>query len=62
MTKGQRAMIMAKIYPEPAKLKRKGSGSGKFPELDDSQVAKARFILKMLPEGHRALVVVLELL
>ena len=41
MTKGQRAMAVAKIYPEAAKTKRKGAGSLETKELSGTWLTKA---------------------
>jgi hypothetical protein len=35
LTAGQRAMALAKIYPEPAKLKKKGAGGSSVAEERD---------------------------
>lgn len=47
MTKGQRAMAVAMIYPEPAKVKRKGSGSLESKELgfSSAMLSQARTVL-----------------
>ncbi len=50
MTKGQRAMAVAKIYPEAAKVKRKDSGSLNIKELNGSYISQARTVLKHLPD------------
>ncbi|HEX3410318.1 MAG TPA: DUF3102 domain-containing protein [Stellaceae bacterium] len=52
LTKGQQAMLLATAYPEPAKLKRKGSGSLETEELKFSaaRLSQARFILRMGPD------------
>jgi hypothetical protein len=51
MTKGQRAMAVAKIFPDPATLKRKGSSSIKNIEHVSRQyVDHARTVLSWLPQ------------
>jgi hypothetical protein len=49
LTKGQRAMAIAKLYPNPATLKRKGSSV-----LEDQAIAgrvsEARTVLRWLPQ------------
>jgi hypothetical protein len=51
LTKGQRAMAVAKLYPEPEHLRRKGSGSIKNIELASAQyISHARTVLRWLPE------------
>jgi hypothetical protein len=42
MTKSQRAMAVAMVFPEPQKLKRKGTGSSKNEELASGYVSSAR--------------------
>ncbi len=42
MTKGQRAMAVAKIYPEPEKVRRKGSGPFLGKEFSQAALSKAR--------------------
>jgi hypothetical protein len=49
MTKGQRAMAVAKIYPEPEKGGR-GKNDLKIKELNNSYISQARTVLKHLPE------------
>ena len=50
LTKGQRAMAMAKLYPEPEKLRRKGSGSVKNTEqVSGEYISHARTVLHWLP-------------
>ena len=41
MTKGQRAMAVAMIYPKPEKLKRKGSGSSNLEGLHQERISEA---------------------
>ena len=50
MTKGQRAMAVAKIYPKPEKGGRgkKGAGSGRF--SDHRRIGEAREVLRYSPE------------
>ena len=53
MTKSQRAMAVAMIYPEPAKLRRDGSG---FTEIigqaaSPRYVSYARTVLKYTPQA-----------
>jgi ParB-like chromosome segregation protein Spo0J len=50
MTKGQRAMAVAMIHPNSAKLKRAGSGSVGTTELSAGYLAHARTVLKWAPE------------
>jgi ParB-like chromosome segregation protein Spo0J len=50
MSKGQQAMAVAKIYPEPTKLKRKGSSFNVDQEFDPTYVSYARTILKFASE------------
>jgi hypothetical protein len=50
MTKGQRAMAVAKIYPEPQKLKRKDSSSLEIKELNSGYVSHARIVLQHAPD------------
>ena len=47
MSKGQQAMVVAMMYPEPAKTKRKGSGSLEPKELGISgaRLSQARTVL-----------------
>src|SRR5262245_36867601 len=49
MTKGQRAMAVAKLYPEAAKLRRKGSSSSEIEGLAAGYVSMARTVLRILP-------------
>jgi ParB-like nuclease domain len=53
LNKGQRAMAVAKLFPEPATLKRKGSaGSIKNIEfLSRQYIGQARTVLRVLPEA-----------
>ena len=44
MTKGQQAMVYAKIYPEPEKVKR--AGSVKITELNAASISHARTVLE----------------
>jgi hypothetical protein len=55
----QRALILARIYPEPAKLKRKGSGSLQTKELglNSGLLSQARAIVNFAPELVEALLV-----
>lgn len=48
LTKGQQAMAMAMIYPEPAKLRRKGSGSleTEGPKFSSARLSQARAVLR----------------
>ncbi len=50
MTKGQRAMAVAMLYPEPAKVRRKGSGGSKIEGLASGYVSNARTVLRTTPE------------
>jgi hypothetical protein len=51
LTKGQRAMAVARIYPDAAVLKRKGSGSVKNTEhVSAEYVSHARTVLAWLPQ------------
>jgi hypothetical protein len=43
MNKGQKAMALAMIYPEPAKLKRKGASSVETTDHGISRGAMAEF-------------------
>jgi hypothetical protein len=55
LTKGQRAMAIAKLYPEPSRLKRKDSGSIKNIEHVSRQyVDHARTVLAALPQAADA--------
>lgn len=56
LTKGQRAMAVAKIYPEPAKMKRKGTGSVFTTELSGGYMSHARTVLKWAPEHVDAVI------
>jgi hypothetical protein len=49
MTKGQCAMAVAMIYPEPSKLKR-GSLQNKHQEFSKTALSQARTVLAVLPE------------
>ncbi len=46
MTKGQRAMAVAKIYPEPEKLRRKGNSPSKTEGLTAERLSLARTVLR----------------
>lgn len=48
MTKGQQAMVYAKIYPEPETVKR--AGSVKITELNVASISHARTVLKHQPD------------
>jgi hypothetical protein len=50
MTKAQRAIVVAKIYPEPQRLKRKNSGSLEIKDLNSTYLSQARFILRHAPD------------
>jgi hypothetical protein len=50
MTKGQRAMAVAVIYPEPAKGGRGKINAVKITEFDQSYISHARTILKHAPD------------
>lgn len=50
MTKGQRAMAVAMLYPEPTKYRRGGANAGNTPELDKGYLSHARTVLKWAPE------------
>ncbi len=52
MTKGQRAMAVAMIYPEPEKGGRgkKGAGSGEFSGLSHQRISEARTVLRHEPD------------
>ena len=50
MTKGQKAMVYARIYPEPAKFKRKGSGSiPRIEQFSPQYLSRARAVLEHAP-------------
>ena len=51
MTKGQQAMAVAMIYPEPEDRGRgkKGSVAERFPEISKGKVSEARFVLSHAP-------------
>jgi hypothetical protein len=48
--KGQQAMAVAKIYPEPETLRRKGAGPVLKTGLTQSYVSHARTVLQYAPE------------
>lgn len=50
LTKGQRAMAVAKLYPEPERLKRKGSSKNEDQIVASAYVSQARTVLRWLPE------------
>ena len=52
MTKGQRAMAVAKIYPEPEKGGRgnKRSAGGQFSGVPKQRVSEARAVLQYAPD------------
>jgi hypothetical protein len=50
LTKGQRAMATARLYPDPAKIKRKGSGSSIAEDQASAYVSMARTVLRLDPE------------
>ncbi len=50
MTKGQRAMAVAVLYPDSQKLRRKGSSPLKNEELKSAYLSQARTVLKYAPE------------
>jgi hypothetical protein len=51
LTKGQRAMAIAKIYPDAATLKRKGAGSLQTKEHTNAgTISQARTVLAWLPQ------------
>lgn len=55
MTKGQRAMAVAKIFPEATAYKRGGSDSSvseelKVAKVSDTRISMARTVLKWAPE------------
>ena len=51
LTKGQRAIATAMLYPNAAKLKRKGSRSGEIPDqLDAGYLSHARTVLRASPD------------
>ena len=50
MTKGQRAMAVAKIYPEPEKLRRTGSGTSATEGLTAERLSTARTVLQYAPD------------
>src|ERR1035438_5099514 len=56
MSKGQQAMAVAMMYPEPAKTKRKGSGSLDSKELGISgaRLSQARTVLAYSTDLARA--------
>jgi hypothetical protein len=58
MSKGQQAMLVAMMYPEPAKTKRKGSGSLEPKELGISggRLSQARTVLAHSTDLARAVV------
>jgi len=43
-------MIVAKIYPEPAKLRRKGSSPLEIKGLNQGRLSQARTVLAFAPE------------
>lgn len=49
-TKGQHAMGLAMLFPEPAALKRKDIGSVEITEQNSSRLSHARTVLKWSPE------------
>lgn len=53
MTKGQRAMAVAMIYPEPTKLKRKGSSIKNIDHFSPQLLSHARTVLRHTPEVSR---------
>lgn len=50
LTKGQRAMAVAKLYPEPERLKRAGSSKNEDLKIAPAYVSQARTVLRWLPE------------
>ena len=50
MTKGQRAMAVAMVYPEPIKIKRSGSVIITDPGVDPSYLSHARTVLQYAPD------------
>jgi hypothetical protein len=46
MTKGQQAMAVAMVNPEPSKVRRKGSGSSKIEGLASGYISQARSVLR----------------
>jgi hypothetical protein len=50
LTAGQRTMIVAKIYPDPQKLKRKGSSVAEQLGFGKGKLSEARLVLKVMPE------------
>ncbi len=55
MTKGQRAMAVGKIYPEPEKLKRGGSSVSEQQHIPKGKLSEARTVLQEAPDpaGNR---------
>jgi hypothetical protein len=49
LTKGQQAMTLAMVYPEPAKLKR-GSLETKQPDVHKTRLSQARAVLRYSPQ------------
>jgi hypothetical protein len=49
MTKNQQAMAVAMVHPEPAKVRRKGSGSSKMEGLSEGRLSEARKVLRWEP-------------
>lgn len=50
MTKGQRAIVVAMIYPEPQKLRRKDSSPFETKELSSGKLSQARTVLRHAPD------------
>ena len=44
-------MAVAKIYPEPAKLKRAGSSGSEHPNVSKSKISEARTVLSFASEA-----------
>jgi ParB/RepB/Spo0J family partition protein len=46
LKKGQKAALYARLYPEPAKLRRKGAGGSESEQLTKSKISEARAVLR----------------
>jgi hypothetical protein len=57
MTKGQQAMAVAMVHPEPAKTKRKGSGSIEIKELNAGYLSQARSVLRHSTASAKAVLI-----
>jgi hypothetical protein len=50
MTKSQRAIVVARIYPEPQKLRRKDSSPFETKELNSGKLSQARTVQRYAPD------------